>query len=127
MSDTTPKTKVLPQLSRRALIAGAGAIGLAAPFAFATRRGLAGPNAAFPSGLPDSAVCKVAASTDTAKGPLKKINFAWNAGASCLIGVTVAKDKGFFAKHGLDVELTNFSRQSRLVRRMQPLAWRCVG
>ena len=46
MSDTTPKTKVLPQLSRRALIAGAGAIGLAAPFVFATRRGLAGPTAA---------------------------------------------------------------------------------
>ena len=26
-----------------------------------------------------------------------------------MIGVTVAKDKGFFAKHGLDVELINFS------------------
>lgn len=109
MPDATSKS--IPQLSRRALIAGAGAIGLAAPFAFTLGGGLAGPNAAFPSGLPDTAVCKVAGSAEpvAAKGPLKKINFAWNAGASCLIGVTVAKDKGFFAKHGLDVELINFS------------------
>ena len=111
MPDATSKTKAIPQLSRRALIAGAGVIGLTAPFAFTTRGGFAGPSAAFPSGLSDSAVCKVADSPETAaaKGQPKKINFAWNAGASCLIGVTVAKDKGFFAKHGLDVELINFS------------------
>ena len=108
MTGETPSPKAALRLSRRALIAGAGAAGLAAPFFLRTRSGLAGPNPAFPSGLPDSAVCK-AAETPAAAGPLKKINFAWNAGASCLIGVTVAKDKGFFAKHGLDVELINFS------------------
>jgi NitT/TauT family transport system substrate-binding protein len=40
---------------------------------------------------------------------LKKISFAWNAGAPCLLAVTVAKDKGFFAKHGLDVDLVNYA------------------
>jgi NitT/TauT family transport system substrate-binding protein len=96
-------------LSRRSVLAGAGALGLAAPFAFGGR-GFAGPNPAFPTGLSDSAVCRVAETgASSAAGPLKKINVAWNAGASCLIGVTVAKEKGFFAKHGLDVELVNFS------------------
>ena len=42
-------------------------------------------------------------------GELKKISFAWNAGAPCLLAVTVAKDKGFFAKHGLDVDLINYA------------------
>jgi NitT/TauT family transport system substrate-binding protein len=48
-------------------------------------------------------------SVAAAGGPLKKITFAWNATAACLVGVTVAKDKGFFEKHGLDVELINYS------------------
>ena len=98
-------------LSRRSVIVGAGTLGLSVPFAFAVSRGIAGPNAAFPTGLADTAICRVAdnAPASPAAGPLKKINFAWNAGASCLVGVTVAKDKGFFAKHGLDVELINFS------------------
>ena len=100
-----------PLVSRRTLLAGAGALGLSVPFAFAAHRAGAGPNAAFPTGLPDTAICKVAgnAPADVAAGPLKKISFAWNAGASCLIGVTVAKEKGFFAKHGLDVDLVNFA------------------
>ena len=37
------------------------------------------------------------------------MTFAWNAGAPCLLAVTVAKDKGFFARHGLDVDLVNYA------------------
>jgi NitT/TauT family transport system substrate-binding protein len=103
-----PDASCQSKLTRRGLLLGAGALGFAAPFVLKSTGGLAGPNLGFPSGLADSAVCKVADSADP-KGPLKKINLAWNAGASCLIGVTVAKDKGFFTKHGLDVELINFS------------------
>ena len=98
-------------ISRRSVLAGAGALGISVPFAFAVRSAGAGPNAAIPTGLPGPAICKVA-ETDPANpsaGPLKKISFAWNSGASCLIGVTVAKEKGFFAKHGLDADLVNFA------------------
>jgi NitT/TauT family transport system substrate-binding protein len=60
--------------------------------------------------LPKLPICR-AAVTDSAvaAGPLKKVTFAWNAGAPCLLGVTVAKEKGFFAQHGLDVDLINYS------------------
>ncbi len=55
-------------------------------------------------------ICRAAATGDAVpSGELKKISFAWNAGAPCLLAVTVAKDKGFFAKHGLDVDLVNYA------------------
>ena len=95
--------------SRRAFIAAAAAAGVAAPIGllagrvFATPRILPVPGAELP-------ICRTAAAgAPVAAGPLKKINFAWNAGAPCLIGVTVAKEKGIFAKNGLDVELINYS------------------
>jgi NitT/TauT family transport system substrate-binding protein len=96
-------------LSRRSLLSGAAALGVSVPLGVAARQTFAAPNVP-PLNLPDGAICKAADTAPAAaSGPLKKINFAWNAGASCLVGVTVAKEKGFFAKHGLDVELVNFS------------------
>ena len=97
-----------PKLSRRSLLAALGAGAFSAPFFVASRGRAAGPFADLPSGLPDSAVCRTAAPVEVS-GPLQKVSFAWNAGAACLLGVTTAKDKGFFAKHGLDVDLVNFS------------------
>ena len=95
--------------SRRAFIAAAAAVGAAAPIGllagrvFATPRILPVPGAELP-------ICRTAAAgSPVAAGPLKKINFAWNAGAPCLLGVTVAKEKGIFAKNGLDVDLINYS------------------
>lgn len=68
-----------------------------------------GPNGAFDFGQLDGDICKTAVQTVATGGPLKKIQFAWNAGAPCLVGVTTAKEKGFFEKHGLDVDLVNYS------------------
>ncbi|WP_294535372.1 ABC transporter substrate-binding protein [uncultured Rhodoblastus sp.] len=95
--------------SRRAFLAGAAALGVAAPIGLAAGRVFATPRIAAPP-APNLPICR-AAVTDAAAaaGPLKKITFAWNAGAPCLVGVTVAKEKGFFAKHGLDVDLINYS------------------
>jgi NitT/TauT family transport system substrate-binding protein len=42
-------------------------------------------------------------------GALKKLKLSWNAGAICTAPVPVAVKQGFFAKHGLDVELINFA------------------
>src|ERR1700689_83811 len=93
--------------SRRHFLA---TLGLAAPFGLAAGRGLAltrvAPPPFDPSAFP---ICRAAATGDAAPGELKKISFAWNAGAPCLLAITVAKDKGFFAKHGLDVDLINYA------------------
>src|SRR5208337_2021649 len=60
-----------------------------------------------PSAYP---ICRAAATDDVVPaGDLKKVTFAWNAGAPCLLAVTVAKEKGFFVRNGLDVELINYS------------------
>jgi NitT/TauT family transport system substrate-binding protein len=96
-------------LSRRSLIAGAAALGASIPLGIAAQRAFAGPGLTLPPELSGSALCKAVDTGPGVTGPLKKISLAWNAGASCLVGVTVAKDKGFFAKHGLDVELVNFA------------------
>ena len=98
-----------PNRNRRAFLAGAGALGLAAPFALAAGRSLAltrAPALDFDA-LP---ICRAAADGDPVPtGDLKKVTFAWNAGAPCLLAVTVAQDKGFFARHGLDVDLVNYA------------------
>jgi NitT/TauT family transport system substrate-binding protein len=98
-----------PDNKRRAFLAGAGALGLAAPFAFAAGRSAAltrGSTLAFDP-LP---VCRAAADGEPVPpAERKKVTFAWNAGAPCLLAVTVAQDKGFFARHGLDVDLINYA------------------
>jgi sulfonate transport system substrate-binding protein len=98
------------QASRRLFLAGAGAFGLAIPTSLVASRVLARPGADLPPGLLDMPICRTADETPaTATGPLKKVTFAWNATAACLPTVTAAKDKGIFARHGLDVELVNYS------------------
>jgi len=94
--------------SRRAFLAQAAALGLSAPIGLAAGKVFAIPRAPLdPSAFP---ICRAAA--DGSPIPtenLKKVTFAWNAGAPCLLAVTVAKDKGFFARHGLDVDLVNYA------------------
>jgi ABC-type amino acid transport substrate-binding protein len=85
-------------------------LGLAAPFGLAAGRGLALTRVAPPFDPRALPICRAAAPGDVAPpGELKKISFAWNAGAPCLLAITVAKDKGFFVKHGLDVDLINYA------------------
>jgi NitT/TauT family transport system substrate-binding protein len=95
--------------SRRAFLAKVAAVGVAAPVGLIAGRVLATPRvAAFPES--DLPICRAAADGGIVPASeLKKVTFAWNAGAPCLLAVTVAKDKGFFAKHGLDVDLINYS------------------
>ncbi|MGO9418265.1 ABC transporter substrate-binding protein [Roseiarcus sp.] len=97
--------------TRRRFLVRAAALGAAAPFGLAAGRGLALTRVAPPPFDPSAyPICRAAATGDAVPtGELKKVTFAWNAGAPCLLAVTVAKDKGFFAKHGLDVDLVNYA------------------
>lgn len=75
----TDRSPTAPLLPRRTLLT-AGAAVLAAPFVL-RRRALA-------------------------DGPLR---LAWNAGAVCLSAVPLAIERGLFKKHGIEVELVNFT------------------
>jgi len=92
---------------RRAFLGLAGGLSVAAPFALSKGLALTRPPALDFNALP---ICRAAADGEPVPaGERKKVTFAWNAGAPCLLAVTVAQDKGFFAKHGLDVDLINYS------------------
>ena len=97
------------RLARRGFLLKAGAIGLAAPLGLAAAKAFAltGPK---PIGFDAFPICRAAADGEPVPaGERKKVTFAWNAGAPCLLAVTVAQDKGFFARHGLDVDLVNYA------------------
>ena len=95
--------------SRRSFLLAAASVGAAAPLGLVASKVFATPKIIVP-GLDNAPICRTAAGDAAAvTGPLKKITFAWNSGAPCLVGVTVAKEKGFFAQNGLDVELINYA------------------
>lgn len=75
---------LLPAWSRRQLLRGAGAAGVIGAAGLAGRHVLAAP-------------------------PLREVKLAWNANAVCLSAAPVALERGIFEKHGLKVELVNFS------------------
>jgi NitT/TauT family transport system substrate-binding protein len=51
----------------------------------------------------------------TAPGSRAKIRFTWNQTALCTAAVPIAVDRGFFDRHGLDVELINFGGSTDLL------------
>ncbi|HEY1257609.1 MAG TPA: ABC transporter substrate-binding protein [Stellaceae bacterium] len=93
-------------LSRRSILGAAGVVAGAAPFGIiGAARALTGPPH-IPEGLP---ICRVAAgSSEPLPGPPHHIKLAWNAFAACTVAAPVAKERGIFAKHNLDVEFVNF-------------------
>jgi NitT/TauT family transport system substrate-binding protein len=98
--------------SRRGVLAMAGALGIATPFAFYGRAsaltGLRAPPLA--SAIDEFPICRTAASeaTDAIKGPPRRLKLAWNANSVCTSAAPVAKERGIFARHNLDVEFVNF-------------------
>ena len=81
---------------------------------FITRRGLLGAGAALAfggGGLGAGYALTRTDETRTADG-LRKLKLAWNAAAVCLSPVVLAKDLGIFKKHGLEIDLVNYSGSS---------------
>src|SRR5580704_18334408 len=93
------------RFSRRSVLSIAGVFGAAAPFGmFGAARALTAP----PYSPGDSPICRAAAGGEALQGPTRQLKLAWNANAACTIAAPVAKERGIFAKHNLDVEFVNF-------------------
>jgi NitT/TauT family transport system substrate-binding protein len=103
-------TRRLPELkrrglSRRSVLGFASALGAVAPFGvFGAARALT-PLPYIPG---DSLICRAAASSEELQGPPRKLTLAWFASAVCTSAAPVAKERGIFAKHNLDVDFVNF-------------------
>jgi NitT/TauT family transport system substrate-binding protein len=114
MTDEPPRPGLLP--SRRFLqgtgrpLCGGGAADRAGIERHG-RTGPPGPHAAHPEPerepFDPGPICRPAAAEGPA-GPLKPIKLAWNATAICTAAAPLAKERGIFAAHGLDVEFVNF-------------------
>lgn len=61
-----------------------------------------------PAELPDPAICRASFGAPVVLAQKRALKLTWNATAICTVGVSVAKEKGYFEKHNLDVELINF-------------------
>ncbi len=109
-------------VSRRHMLGTAAALGVAAPIGLSAVRAFAGP--VMPA-IAFDGICHAsgAFSTIAAAGPVpivdpapapaiiagrKKLTVAWNQNALCVSFVPVAIHGGFFARHGLDIDLVNF-------------------
>src|SRR5205807_616209 len=53
-------------------------------------------------------VCRAAAAAEGLSGPPRALTLAWNATSVCTVAAPVAKERGVFAKHNLDVDFINF-------------------
>ncbi len=53
-------------------------------------------------------ICRTAANSEELQGAPRQLKLAWNANAACTVAAPVAKERGIFAKHNLDVDFVNF-------------------
>src|SRR5438128_10372235 len=104
---TEARTPTRPYLSRRTVLGLAGAFGVATPIAMAgVARALATVQSApSPVALP---LCRTAMTGEGLSGPPRALTLAWNATSVCTAAAPVAKERGVFAKHNLDVDFINF-------------------
>lgn len=95
-------------LTRRTMFGAVGAAAFAAPFGFGVARAVAGWAPANLDAALDASICRTAGEAAALSGPARKLKLAWNATAICTSSAPVAKERGYFAKHNLDVEFVNF-------------------
>jgi NitT/TauT family transport system substrate-binding protein len=92
---------------RRAFLRTALGIGAAAPVGLVAARTF-GASRVVSGSVPDAVpICRVAAPAIVS--PRRAIRFAWSGTGVCTSSVPVAFHRGYFDKHGLDVEIVNFS------------------
>jgi NitT/TauT family transport system substrate-binding protein len=106
-STTKQREMTRPYLSRRTVLGLAGVFGFATPVAMvgAARALTAMKGGALPEGLP---LCRAATTGEQLTSPPRALTLAWNATSVCTAAAPVAKERGVFAKHNLDVGFINF-------------------
>ncbi|MDH2357750.1 ABC transporter substrate-binding protein [Bradyrhizobium sp. SSUT112] len=104
---TEARKPTRPYLSRRTVLGLAGAFGVATPFAMVgvARAVTAVKSVPLPDTLP---LCRTAMVGEVLSGPPRALTLAWNATSVCTAAAPVAKERGVFAKHNLDVDFINF-------------------
>jgi sulfonate transport system substrate-binding protein len=97
------------RVSRRSLLAIAGFSGTAASLAMLERAlaftTLRPPP---PDALGDGSICQTAATSEPVGGQPRRLTLAWNATSICTSAAPVAKERGVFARHNLDVDFINY-------------------
>jgi NitT/TauT family transport system substrate-binding protein len=109
MTNSLPEAK-RRAFSRRSVLTLVGSLGATAPFGFlGAARALTAPGAGTPAYIPgELPICRTAANGEELQGPPRQLKIAWNANAACTVAAPVAKERGIFAKHNLDVDFVNF-------------------
>ena len=92
--------------TRRNLLRAAAVTGSLIPAGVMAQRAFVGGLSA---DLIDPAICRASYGTPVVLPEKRTLKLTWNATAICTVGVAVAQEKGYFAKHNLDVELINFA------------------
>jgi len=91
--------------TRRNLLRAAAITGSLIPAGVMAQRAFVG---SLPAELLDPAICRASFGTPVVLPEKRALKLTWNATAICTVGVAVAQEKGYFARHNLDVELINF-------------------
>jgi NitT/TauT family transport system substrate-binding protein len=92
--------------TRRKVLRAALGLGAAAPLGLVTARTF-GASRLLNGPYIDAPICRV--SDPIVLSPRRPIRFAWSGTGVCTSAVPVAIHRGYFDKHGLDVEIVNFS------------------
>ena len=106
-STTKQRETVRSYPSRRTVLCFAGVFGVATPVAMvgAARALTAMKSGPLPEELP---LCRATTTGEQLTGPPRTLTLAWNATSVCTAAAPVAKERGVFAKHNLDVGFMNF-------------------
>ena len=91
--------------TRRNLLRAAAVTGSLIPAGVMAQRAFVG---SLPAELLDPAICRASFGTPVVLPEKRALKLTWNATAICTVGVAVAQEKGYFARHNLEVELINF-------------------
>jgi NitT/TauT family transport system substrate-binding protein len=95
--------------TRRHLLHAAAVAAVAAPAALVGNRVLASSRlAVLPADLLNPDICRAASVSPVVLPEKRPLRLTWNATAICTVGVLAAKQRGYFERHNLDVELINF-------------------
>src|SRR5882757_2549572 len=92
--------------TRRTFLRAGAVAGTLLPASVLAQRAFVG---GLPTELLDPAICRASYGAPVVLPEKRALKLTWNATAICTVGVPVAQEKGYFARHNLDVEMVNYA------------------